>query len=98
MDRQTILERLRAHEPELRKLGLMRLSLFGSSARGDAGPDSDVDLTAELDPRRRIGLFRFAAMRERIEDLLGAPVDLIAEPIERPALRKRIEQDRVRVF
>lgn len=98
MDRQTILERLRAHEPELRKLGVSRLSLFGSVARGESSHGSDVDLAAELDPRRSIGLFRFAAMRERIEDLLGASVDLIAEPIERGALRERIERDRVRVF
>ena len=98
MDRENILKRLRAHESELRKLGVNRLSLFGSAARGEAGRDSDVDLAAELDPLRSIGLFRFAAMRERIEDLLGASVDLIAEPIERPALRERIERDRVRVF
>lgn len=98
MDRDTILRRLREHEPELRTLGLRHLSLFGSAARGEAGAHSDVDLAAELDPRRRVGLFRFAAMRERIEALLGAPVDLIAEPIERPALAERIERDRVPVF
>jgi len=98
MDRDTILQRLRAHESELRTLGLRHLSLFGSAARGEARADSDVDLAADLDPRRRVGLFRFAAMRERIEALLGAPVDLIAEPIERDALAKRIERDRVRVF
>jgi predicted nucleotidyltransferase len=98
MDSQTILQRLRAHEPELRRLGIARLTLFGSMARGEAGASSDVDLAAELDPQSRVGLFRFAALRERIEALLGAPVDLIAEPIERPALRERVERDRVSVF
>jgi uncharacterized protein len=48
---------LRAHEAELRKAGIRRLSLFGSVARGDAEADSDVDLAAELDPDARIGLF-----------------------------------------
>lgn len=98
MERDTILQRLRAHEPELRTLGVRHLSLFGSVARGEARRGSDVDLAAELDPRHRVGLFRFAAMRERIEALLGAPVDLIAEPIERQALAERVARDRVRVF
>jgi len=85
MNCETILQCLRARESELRGLGVRYLSLFGSAARGEARADSDVDLAAELDPPRPVGLFRFAAMRERI-DPLGAPVDLIAEPIERQAL------------
>ena len=44
-----VIATLRAHEAELRAAGIHRLSLFGSVARGDAGPDSDVDLAAELD-------------------------------------------------
>lgn len=98
MDRDTVLYRLRQHENELRGLGVVRLSLFGSVARDEAGTGSDVDLAAELDPTRRIGLFRYAALRERIEDYLGVSVDLISEPIETPRLRARIERDRVRVF
>jgi uncharacterized protein len=98
MDRDAVLERLRAHEAELKTMGVARLSLFGSVARGEAGADSDVDLAAELDRTRPIGLFRFEAMRERIEDLLGRPVDLIPEPIEKPRLRLRVDRDRVSVF
>lgn len=93
-----ILARLRAHEAELKAMGIKRLSLFGSVARGEAGPGSDVDLAAELDPDRRMGLFRFEVLRERIENLIGAPVDLLREPIERPRLRTRVEKDRVHVF
>ena len=98
MDRQTAIDRLTAHEPELRALGLTSLALFGSTARGEGGPDSDVDLVVRLDAARRIGLFRFAAIRERIEDMLGVSVDLLAEPIEKERLRERVERDRVPVF
>lgn len=98
MDRDAVLERLRAHEAELKAMGVKRLSLFGSVARGEAGPGSDVDLAAEFDPGRRMGLFRFEVLRERIEDLLGARVDLLREPIEKPRLRMRVEEDRVHVF
>ncbi|MDO6413738.1 nucleotidyltransferase domain-containing protein [Sphingomonas sp. BIUV-7] len=87
-----------AHEPELRALGLESLALFGSTARGEAGPDSDVDLVVRLDRARSIGLFHFAAIRERIEDMLGVSVDLLAEPIEKDRLRERVERDRVAVF
>lgn len=48
-----VIATLRAHEAELRAAGVKRLSLFGSVARGDAGPDSDVDLVAELDRAAR---------------------------------------------
>jgi predicted nucleotidyltransferase len=98
MDRQTAIDRLVSHEPELRALGLESLALFGSTARGEAGPDSDVDLVVRLDRSQAIGLFRFAAIRERIEDLLGVSVDLLAEPIEKDRLRARVERDRVLVF
>jgi uncharacterized protein len=44
MDRDTAISLLKAHEAELRRLGIQRLYLFGSTARGDARADSDVDL------------------------------------------------------
>jgi uncharacterized protein len=50
VDRQTAIERLKAHEGELRAMGVSGLSLFGSVSRGDARPDSDVDLAARFDP------------------------------------------------
>jgi len=98
MDRSQIIGRLRSHEAELRGMGVRRLSLFGSVARGDADGDSDVDLAAELDEHRPIGLFQFAALQVHLAALLEANVDLVSEPIERPRLRARVEQDRVLVF
>jgi predicted nucleotidyltransferase len=93
-----VITTLRAHEAELRRAGIRRLSLFGSVARGDAEADSDVDLAAELDPDARIGLFALAALERRLSELLGRPVDLLPEPVEKPRLRINIERDRVRAF
>src|SRR3954463_7277693 len=98
MDRDSVIERLRAHESELKAMGIARLSLFGSVARGEAGPRSDVDLAAEIEPGKRMGLFRFAVLRERLADLLGRWGDLRREPIDRPRLRARVDEDRVHVF
>jgi predicted nucleotidyltransferase len=51
-----------------------------------------------LDPDARIGLFALAALERRLSELLGRPVDLLPEPVEKPRLRINIERDRVRAF
>ena len=98
MDRDAVLARLRAHEAELKAMGVARLSLFGSVARGEARPDSDVDLAAEFDPAKRIGLFEYGGIAHRLEQMMGVKVDLVTEPIRKERFRLRVERDRVLVF
>jgi predicted nucleotidyltransferase len=57
MDRERVIATLRGHESELKAAGISRLSLFGSTARGDNRPDSDIDLLAVFDDTRCIYLF-----------------------------------------
>lgn len=98
MDRDAVIERLRRHEAELKAMGVKRLSLFGSVARGEAGPESDVDLATELDHGRRLDLLDFAMINVRLNDLLGAKVDLVSEPARRPDFQADIDRDRVHAF
>ncbi|MGK2909601.1 MAG: nucleotidyltransferase family protein [Sphingobium sp.] len=98
MDIVTVLNRLKANEHELRNLGIASLSLFGSTARGEARPDSDVDLAATFDESARIGLFEFADITERLRMLLDTPVDLVGEPARKPRMQAEIDRDRIRVF
>jgi predicted nucleotidyltransferase len=98
MDRQTALDRLRRREPELRALGVQALSLFGSVARDEAGPASDVDVAVTLDPDRPIGLFALAGIGTALTDAIGAKTDLVTEPVRKPGLAAEIERDRIRVF
>jgi predicted nucleotidyltransferase len=93
-----VIATLQAHKAELRRAGIRRLSLFGSVARGDAEAGSDVDLAAEFDPAARIGLFALSALERRLAELVGRPVDLLPEPVEKPRLRANIERDRIRAF
>jgi len=98
MDQQTVLSRLNSNKDRLRALGLKRLSLFGSMARGEASAGSDVDLAVVLDEAAHIDLFRFAAISEQVSRLLDMPVDLVAEPTRNPRMQANIERDRLRVY
>ncbi len=95
---EDVLAILRANEAELRTAGIRRLSLFGSVARGEAGPDSDVDLVVELDRDAHIDLFRLTGLEQRIAELLGRPVDLLPEPVEKRRLQVNIDRDRLNAF
>ena len=89
---------LRAHEAELRAAGIRALSVFGSVARGDAGPDSDIDLAVEFAPAARMDLIRLAGLERELSALLGRAVQILPESIEKPRLRASVERDRVRAF
>jgi uncharacterized protein len=89
---------LRAHEPWLRAAGIRALSLFGSVARGEARPDSDIDLAAEFDPAAKMDLIRLVGLEQELSDLLGREVQILPEPVEKPRLRASLERDRVRAF
>ena len=93
-----VIATIRAHEAELRRAGIRHVSLFGSVARGDAVEESDVDLVVDLDPEARIGLFALGALERRLAELVGRPVDLLPEPIEKPRLRAKIDRDRRHAF
>ena len=76
----------------------MRLSLFGSTARGDAGPDSDVDLLAAFDHTRRISLLDIVGMELDLTEMLGCKVDLIEEGTLNPRVYRSAEAEVVRAF
>ena len=98
MDRQTALDRITREKSALQALGLKRVSLFGSTARGEAAEASDLDLAVTLDETQTIDLFRFAAMSERVSRLLGVAVDLVVEPARNPRMQAEIDRDRVRAY
>jgi predicted nucleotidyltransferase len=89
--------KLRAHEAELRRLGVEHLYLFGSTARDEAREDSDVDLF--FDHRRgELGLYRLMDVKELVGKILGRPADIMTRASLHPALRQRIEATALRIF
>jgi predicted nucleotidyltransferase len=98
MDREHVIATLRGHESELRAAGITRLALFGSTARGDDRPDSDIDLLAAFDETRRISLLDVVGMEEKISRMLGRTVELAEEGTLKPRVQKNVEAEAVRAF
>lgn len=98
MNREEVITILRDHEGELRAAGVVRLSLFGSTARGDRRPESDVDLLAAFDNKRRLSLLDVIHIQNQIADLLGAPVDLLEEGTLKPRVQNSIDAEAVLAF
>lgn len=90
-------QRLRRHRRKVKTIaathGVQHVRVFGSTARGSEGPDSDVDLLVDLPPGA--GLFALGRLRRELEDLLGAPVDLVPEDGLKPEVRANVEADLV---
>jgi predicted nucleotidyltransferase len=80
---------LAACESEIRALGVARLALFGSVLRGDARPDSDVDLLVQFSPGAKT-FGRFLALSELLEDRLGRRVELVTTEALSPFIGPRI--------
>ena len=92
-DRDAVLQLLGSHREEMKGLGIKSLALFGSFARNEAGPDSDVDLLVEFD--RPVGLFHFVRVHRYLETLLGRKVDLVTPDALKERLRDRILRELV---
>ena len=89
--------RLRQHETELKELGVRRLYLFGSTARDEARPDSDVDLFFDYD-RGHFGAFGLMEVMERASVILECKTDITTRDGLHKLLRQQIEAMAVRVF
>jgi hypothetical protein len=88
MTHEEFFKRISAHRPELTRAGVKRLGVYGSVARGEAGPESDVDILVEFE--QLPDLYEFAALKERLAEILGRPVDLTTPQALKPRLRSRV--------
>jgi predicted nucleotidyltransferase len=98
MNRDQVVAALKRHEPEFRRAGVGALFLFGSVARDEARTASDVDVFFDLERPQGFTLFDLIALQERMQDILGAKIDLMTRQGIHPRRRPRIEASAVRVF
>ena len=96
--RESIHAELKALEQPLRERGLTALALFGSTARGTARPDSDVDVLIDVAPHVRFSLVDLVSVKDFLEDRLGRTVDVVTREGLDPAIRDRVIREARAVF
>jgi uncharacterized protein len=97
MDRAVAIATLKEHEAELKRLGIEHLYLFGSTARGEAREDSDVDLFFDH-PLGSLGLFELMDVKDAAARILGRKADIMTRRSLHPVLKERIEVSALQVF
>jgi uncharacterized protein len=98
MNSSEALETLRRSEPDLRGRGVKHAALFGSVARGNHRPDSDIDIMIEIDPDARITVFDYVDLKEYIAGLFDEPVDVVNREGLKPHVRPAAMADAVYAF
>ena len=96
MKRSQAVHLLRQKRKELsEQYPIKSLSLFGSVARDEARPDSDIDILVEFN--HPVGLFQFITLQQRLEEILGCEVDLGTLRSLKPYIKQQVLQEAVRV-
>jgi uncharacterized protein len=95
MTRRTVISRIRKHRAELAGLGVKSLSIFGSVARGEDRPGSDVDILVEFKVRATFD--RYMDTKFYLEELLDRKVDLVTPKAIKPRMKPYIMQDLIHV-
>ena len=98
MRKEEALDKLKQRAEAVRALGATSLYLFGSVARDEAGPDSDLDLFIDYDPSRKFSLVDLVGIKLFLEDELSTDVDVTTRSSLHPRLKQKIENSAVRVF
>jgi hypothetical protein len=98
MNRQQILAKLRENETALRARGVSHAALFGSRARGDNRPDSDIDIMLEFDSAAHVTVFNYAGVKDYIASLFDGPVDVVNRDGLKPYVRPAATTDAVYAF
>lgn len=98
MRKAEAIEKLRRQADAIRALGATSLYLFGSVARDEAGPNSDLDLFIDYDESKKFSLVDLVGIKLFLEDELSADIDVTTRNSLHPRLKDRIEASSVQVF
>jgi len=98
MNRQDAIDVLVGHQAELRSRGVRHAALFGSAARGEAGPQSDLDIMIEMAPDASLDIFAYVELKNFIATLFPGPVDIVNKNALKPYVRPPATADSVYAF
>lgn len=98
MDRERIIEILREHRSLLEQRGVRHAALFGSVARGEQRPDSDIDILIDIGDHPDFGIYEYVGLQHYIADLFDGPVDVVSRQGLKEYVRPSVLADAVYAF
>lgn len=98
MNKQAILDRLRENERALRARGVTHAALFGSRARGDNSPDSDIDIMIEIEKDAVQDIYSYVGLKDYIAELFAEPVDVVDREALKAYVRPAAESEAIYAF
>ena len=98
MNSAAVIAVLREHEGELRRQGVTHAALFGSVARGDDGPDSDLDIMVQIDPTANVNLYDYVGITQFIGDLFAGRADVSDREMLIESVRREAEREAIFAF
>ena len=96
--REQLLKELLELKPQFERDGVTHVTLFGSRARKDNRPDSDVDLMIEIDESRRFSLLDLVGVGHIVEDNIGLPANIFMKRSLDPAFAEETKPDQIQIF
>ena len=93
-----ILSALLSHRARLSKLGVVHAGVFGSTVRGQAHPDSDIDVLVVLEPNERRTVFDLVGIEHAVAEVVPGPLDVAVADQLKPAIRELVLADAVMAF
>lgn len=98
MTRDEVIATLKAHQPELMAMGILHAGLFGSVARGEQGPESDIDILIDIDANLKMGVFEYAGIKRQVGEFFPVSADVVNKKFLRPYVREAVDRDLIRAF
>ena len=98
MRRDDVIARLKEAEPALRARGIRRAAVFGSVARGDERPDSDIDIMIEIDPDTHLSVYEYVGLKEYVASLFEGSVDVVSRDGLKPYVAPAATADAIYAF
>ena len=98
LSRDEIIRSLRKLEPRLRARGISRLAIFGSRARGNHRPESDLDVLVDIKPGAKFSLIDLVGVSHIISDELGLPANMFIRRSLEAGLAATIRSEIIEIF
>lgn len=98
MDSRRAIDILMANRAELITRGVAHVAVFGSTARGQNRPDSDLDLLVEVDPTADLGVYEYVSLTRFIRTLFPVAVDIANRATLQPHVRPSAEREAIYAF